>query len=248
MHPAWYINGFLAYSLQALLFWRCYRERLWHAYPLFYTYLFYTTVSSVLQGIPFVFKHPSYPKLFWAGQLFSAVLRFGIAAEVYRHAFPADSKLRQTGRFVSGSVLTVMAMLFWLMGESPATSGVLDSLRKIALAVAAWVIVVLVVSRYFEVRLGKNIWGMAIGLLIFMGSELVHLSAMDLFPRLRVKWGYVHPVMYVCTLAIWSVAMWSYNPNPKIIPLEESQHRTFGAAWESRWSTISEVLRRIAKP
>jgi len=248
MRPGWYINGFLAYTLQGLLFWRGYRSGLWKRYPLFYAYLFYTTCWSVIQGIPSVLKHPSYPNVFWSSQLGAGILRFGVAAEVHRHVFPPASKLRRpASAFVVGALL-VMALLYWALGASPAPSIVLDALRKIALSVAVWILLVLGLAQYYGIRAGRNVWGMAVGLLIFMGSELVHLAAMDMFPRLRTAWGYVHPITYVCMLMIWTVALWNYGPNPRIVPLHESESRELLSAWGQRWRSIADILRKVAKP
>ena len=248
MHPAWYINVFLAYTLQGLLFWRGHLCGLYRRYQLFYLYLLYATLWSITVGIPYVRRHPAYPQVFWLNQLVFGVLRLGIAAEIYRHVFPKTCGLRQRAGMIVAIALMLFALMFWAIGPSPTPSAIFDSLRKISLSVAACIMLVLGLARYYGIQVGRNIWGMAIGLLLFMGSELVRLAAFDAFPRFLSFWRIVHPITFVLVLMIWTWALWNYSPNPRVVPLEERTRRELLAAWEDRREAIAHILRKIAKP
>ena len=248
MHPAWYINGFFAYAMQGLLFWRGYRCGLYPRYPLFYAYLFYTTFWSVLSGIPSVTKHPAYPTVIWTAQLIAAVLRFGVAAEIFRHVFPRDSSLRRTAGTVVAIALMLTALLFSAIDPSPGSSIILDSLRRIVLSVAVWIVLVLGLAHYYRIRIGRNIWGMTFGITLFSGSELVYWTSVDLFPSLRTFWWNIHPIAYVCMLMIWTWGLWNYSPNPEIVPLEEMDRHRLLSAWRDRSAAIVHTLRNVLKP
>ena len=248
MNSVWYGTTFLGVTAQCLLLSRGFRCGLWARYPLFYVYVLYTAFWSVVLRLPAVARHPAYPWVYWLSQVIAAVLRFGVAAEIYRHVFPHNSSLRKTAGMVVTAALTLLALSLWTIGASPASSTILDSFRKITLSVAAWIVLVLGMARYYGIRIGRNIWGMTVGLLLFSGSELIYLASVDLFPSLRpIAWN-VHPIAYVCMLLIWTWALWNYSPNPEIVPLEKMARHQLLSAWEDRQKAIAYILRKVTKP
>lgn len=248
MHPAWYINIGIGLLLQSSLFWRAFRCHLWSRYPFFYTYLTYTTLWSLIVSLPVIVRQPGYAKEYWWGHLLGAMLRFGIAAEIYRYVFPRNSPLRRRAGIVILFVLTLLAFLFWIGGPGTGQHIGVDAARKIALSVAAWISVVFSLSYYYGIRIGRNVWGMAVGLLTFTGSELVHLAAVDLLPALWPVWRSVHPIAYVLTLVIWTSALWRYSPSPQMPSLDKSVAQELVTAWQDRWTRVPSVLRRVVKP
>jgi hypothetical protein len=247
MYPAWYINVGLSVLLQGLLFWRGFRCALGRHYPFFYTYLTYTAVRSIAVSLPLVIRHSSFSKVYWWSHTLAAILRFGIAAEIHRHVFPHDSPIRRRAEVAVLCVLALLALLFWIGGAGPGHY-ILDVLRKIALSVAVWILVVLGLAHYYGIRIGRNVWGMAIGLLTFTGSELVNLAAMDLLPRLRNIWEGVHPIAFVSMLMVWTSALWRFYPNPQTPSLDKSSAENFLNAWQGRWTQVPNVIRRVVKP
>jgi hypothetical protein len=245
MSPAWYFNIALGLLLQALLFWRAYRCELWRWYPVFYGYLAYTTFWSIVLSLPLVIRLPGYPKIYWWSQLLAAALRFGVAGEIYRHIFLRDSPLRRRTGATTVAVLILLASVFWIGGIGPDSNVWLDALRKIALSVATWLAVLLGLAGYYRIQMGRNVWGMAVGLLTFTGSELIHLAAMDLLPRWWATWSYVHPIAFVFMLLVWTFALWDYYPNP------ESSLRNVGSVeglvsqLHGRWAEVPDMLRRV---
>ncbi len=248
MHPAWYINFLFSTALQAVLFWRALRCCLWRRYPFFYAYLAFTALQSIVLSPPIIVRPSAYAKAFWLSYLVAAILRFGIAVEIHRHVFPRRSPLRNRAGVAILLTLTLLAFVFWIGGSGPGLYVFPDSMRKIALSVAAWILVVWGLARYYGIRIGRNVWGMALGLLIFTGSELVNLAAMDLLPRLRNLWGGVHPIAFVFMLMVWTSALWRFYPNPQTPSLDKSSAENFRNAWQGRWTQVPEVLRRVVKP
>lgn len=247
MNPAWYINIAVGLLLQSLLFFRAFRCRLWRYYPFFYSYLTYTAVRSVVLSLPLIIRQPFYSKLYWWSHVLAALLRFGIGADIHRYVFPRNSQVRATAGTVVISALALLAFLFWVGGAGPGHY-MLDTLRKIALSVAAWILIVLGLAHHYGIRIGRNVLGMAVGLLIFTGSELVHLAAMDLVPRLSSVWSFVHPIAFVFMLMIWTSTLWRYSPNPGTSVLDEASARELLSIWQDRWEQIPVALRKLVKP
>ena len=248
MYPAWYVNVGFSILLQSLLFWRGFRCGLLRRYPFFYSYLIYTALWSVIFSLPVFINHPAYSRAYWRSHLFAAILRYGIAADVYRSVFPADSPLRKRAATVILLMLLLLAAAFWLAGVDNNSNPWFDALRKLALSVAALIVVILGLARYYGVGIGRNAWGIAAGLLIFMGSEIVHLAAMDLYPKLATPWGYVHPLAFVFMIFTWTLNLWSYHPNRQPSPLSQIQLSGLLSEWHDRWTQVPEALRRLVKP
>jgi hypothetical protein len=248
MLSPWYINFFVSCALQTLLCFRALRAGLWALYPFFYTYIVYTTVRSVAFAFQIVTGHPAYAKVYWWSYLVAAILRFGIAVEIHRYVFPRHSPLRGRANVLVLLALTLLAFVFLIAGPSPGPSVFPDALRKITVSVAAWILIILGLARYYGTRIGRNVWGMAVGILAFTGSELVYLAAMDLFPGLWAVWRYVHPLTFVLTLMVWTSALWRYHPNPHVPALDDSLAQEFLNAWRDRWTQVPNVVRRVVKP
>ncbi len=244
VRPDWYII-LLGISLQWLLLWRGFRCGLWGRYPLFYVYLTYAAAWSAVIALPAMMRHPAYSEVYWLSQLGSSLLRFGVAAEVYRHVFPHDSSPRRTAGKALVAALTLLAALFWASGASPGPSIIFDFLRKVALSQAVWVLLILGLAQYYGIRIGRNIWGMAAGLLIFVGIDMLNRAASDLFLlTLRL----VSPLAYVSALVIWTFALWNYSPNPQIARVDRSVYIELLSAWKDRWEAIADTVRKVAKP
>jgi hypothetical protein len=248
MHPAWYINFSLCTALQVVLFWRALRYRLWRHYPLFYIYLTYTVLWSFLFSLPVVIHSSVYAKAFWLTYFVAAILRFGIAVDIHRYVFPRRSPLRSRASVVVLLALILLAFAFLIVGPGPGLFVFPDVMRKITISAAAWILVILGLARYYGTRIGRNVWGMAIGISAFTGSELVYLAAMDLVPSLWSMWRYVHPLTFVFTLMMWTSGLWRYHPNPQVASLDESLAQEFLNAWRDRWTQVPNVVRRVVKP
>jgi hypothetical protein len=248
MHPAWYINIVLSVLLETLLFWRALYCRMWRRYPFFYFYLVYTAVWSLVFSLPTFIKNSAYPKAYWLSYFVAGSMRYGIVAEMHRYLFPRDSPVRGRANGVVLLALTLLAFVFWMHGSGPGANVLVDSMRKIALSGAVWILVVLGLARYYGIRIGRNVLGMAVGLLIFIGSELVYLAAMDLLPRFWTVWRYVHPIAFVFMLMVWTFGLWSYFPNPRTSLLDKALARKSLPAWQDRWTQVPDILRRVVKP
>jgi hypothetical protein len=247
MHPAWYINSLCSAVLEGLLFWRASRCQLWRHYPFFYAYLMYTALWSLFFSLPLVIHSSAYAKAFWLSYLVAAIMRFGIAVEIHRYVFPRRSPLRSRASVAVLLVLMLLASVFWIAGPGAGHFVFPDVMRKITVSLAAWVLVVLGLARYYGTRSGRNVWGMAVGILLFTGSELVYLAAMDLVPSLWTVWRYVHPITFVLALMVWTSALWRFYPNPRVPALDKPLAQELLLAWRDRWTQVPNLVRKVVK-
>lgn len=233
-------------TCQGLLFWRGWRWRGWHAYPFFYIYLSYTSFWTVA-FLFFPHAHPSYPRVYWDSEVVAAVLRFLVAWEVFRAVFRHGTVIRRIAGTVILAVLLLLAIGFWLSGPSPGVSSVVDFMRKMALSAGAWTVVVLGVARFYGIRIGQNTWGMAIGLLTFVSSEMANFAAFDLASWFVPIWRFVHPFAYVFMLGVWTWALWHYVPNPQN-EIDSHLGSHLFSKWQRQSAVLGQTIRKIIQP
>lgn len=232
-------------SCQGLLFWRGWRWGGYRAYPLFYIYLSYTTFWTVAL-LSFPRMHPLYLKVYWDSELVAAALRFLVAWEVFRSVFRPASTRRIAG-MVMFVLLVFFAAAFWLSGPSPGVSSIADFMRKIAVTVGVWMVFVLGMAKFYGIRFGKNIWGMAIGFLIFLSSEITNLAAFDLASWFAPIWRFFHTSAYIFMLAVWTWSLWNYAPNPQT-EFDMSLGPQLLSKWQRQSVVLDETVKKVIRP
>ncbi len=230
---------------QGLLFWRGWRWGGWQAYPFFYIYLSYTSFWTGA-FLFFPHTHPLYPSVYWDSEIVAAALRLLVAWEVFRGVFRQGTVRRIAGTSLV-MVLALLALTFWLSGPPPGVSFVIDFMRKMALSAGAWIILVLGVARFYGIRIGQNAWGMAIGFLIFVSSEIANFAAFDLSSWFIPIWRFLHPFAYVFMLAVWTWALWDYLPNPQK-EIDSSLESLLLSEWQRQSAALHETIRRVIHP
>ena len=234
----------ISVSCQALLFWRGWRWSGWHAYPFFFSYLSYTSFWTIA-FLFFPHKHPLYPSVYWNSEVVAAVLRFLVAWEVFRSTFRQGTVRRTAGTALT-IVLVLLALAYWLSGPTPGVSSVIDFMRKIALSAGLWIILVLGVARFYRIRIGQNTWGMAIGLFVFVSSEIANFAAFDLVPWFIPIWQFVHPFGYVFMLAVWTWSLWDFSPNRH--SEADSAIGPLLTEWERQSAALNKTIHKVIQP
>jgi hypothetical protein len=120
--------------------------------------------------------------------------------------------------------------------------------RKIALSVTVWLLVVLALARYYGISVGRNIWGMAVGLLVVVSAHIANFAAVEISRSFSPIWSLLVPLGFTATLVIWTVTLWSYVPNPRPVAPGEPIQREALSYWEERWATLGMTIRKAFKP
>src|SRR2546421_6947391 len=235
----------IAVGCQSLLFWRGWRWGGWQAYPLFYIYLSYTSFWTVA-FLFFPHAHPLYPKVYWDSEVGAAVLRFLVAWEVFRSVFHHGT-VRRTAGAVIVLVLVLLALALWLSGPSPGVLPVMDFMGKMALAAGVWTVFVLGAARFYGICIGQNTWGMAIGFLIFVSSEIANFALRDLSSWFIPIWRFFHPFAYVFMLAVWTWSLWDYVPNSQN-ETDSSLGPILLSKWQRQSAALDETIRKVMHP
>jgi hypothetical protein len=228
--------------LYLLLLWRCHKERHWGRYPFFCTYLVFAVLRLAAIEIFATKNYSFFPWFYWYSDLISVLLRFCIAWEVLRHTFPAGTVLRGIATRILLVLSMILAPAFYFLVE-PQGNFFLDLERKLGLAVVAWLVVLLLLARFYGVSMSRNIWGMAVGLGFYVSFSIADFSAFDLKSPLYYAGLILTPYGFVVMLFIWTWALWSYAPAPQLQPVSEPSLHAAQAGWRRSWRRMVSAIR-----
>ena len=180
-------------------------------------------------------------------------LNFLVVWEVFRQTFPKGSSLRRLaskGFILAGFALTVFLIdAFWGFKAYTVFNSVYLALeRSFGFARAVLTMGLLLVARYYEVPLGRNVWGMAVGFGTWASILTANNALFDLDHSFIPFWRIVSPLSSMAMFGIWIWAVWSYAPNPVLETVDAAAMDSNLQAWAENWDDTVSAARRIIHP
>lgn len=235
------------------------RRSLWRVYPFFFLYAIWLLVGN--SAILVVWFRPFYATAFWYSDKIDIVLRLLVVWEVFRQTFPKNSGLSRSFSkgfgIVAVGLLTVACLTFWgylnyglsslaYTAQARVTSWrphlALD--RSFGFVEALMILGTLVVARYYGVRCGRNIRGIALAFGAWTSISTANNAMIDLANSFVPLFYYLRPFSFVMMLVVWIWALWVYEPNPPIVEsdgVELSQ-------WTQDWNRTVSAARTMIRP
>lgn len=99
----------------------------------------------------------------------------------------------------------------------------------------------LVVARYYGVRSGRNIRGIAFAFGAWASISTANDAMIDLANSFVPLFYYLRPLSFVIMLVVWIWALWVYEPNP---PIEESESLEL-SRWTEDWNRTISTARKL---
>jgi hypothetical protein len=204
------------YSLEAVLLWRLVSWKAWRHFPLFFAYFLLLLIRlGLLAYAAGRYGQSSlvYARWFWFTAMILDPLKMLVAWEVFRKVFQPASAAR---RFAGALLVATLAglSLFYVLGGAHDTNFFVAVGLNFSLVVAVWMFAVLALAQYYHLPLGRNLWGIALGLGLFSAMAVVNLSALGLNEQVFPAFAYVRPASFVLSVLIWTFCLWSYQPPP----------------------------------
>ncbi len=199
---------------------RALQGKIFTRYPIFYFYLSYVLLESLLRFYVYL-SHPGfYSRFYWGTQFVSVAVGYAVIWEIYRQAL---RRYPGTARMAKGVLLTVFALVVSKVFVNSLTGPVWSPAKSTAelernLRTVQGILLLAVVAllAYYAIPVGRNLKGMIVGYGFFIGTSLIHLTLRShLGDAFQVWWQYLQPAAYALSLLIWCAALWSYQPNPQ---------------------------------
>jgi hypothetical protein len=232
-HYLWVTPNVLLLIL-ALLLWQ---RRLHERYTLFVVFAVATGIEQLTVYATDVMPAVSaeaWWQVFWTGLVIEGVVKFALVGEVFSQAFNNYSSVAKLGKFLIrgvGIILVLTAAVAAAYAPEDSLFGIVSGAHRleqtIYLIETGLLVFIFVFSAYFNVRLTRPIFGIALGLSI---SACVHLATWGIAangglpPSKRVILDFLNMATYhVCVLVWFYYLLVSRNEAPKsAAPLPEN--------------------------
>jgi hypothetical protein len=242
----------LGTSFEVCLVWRLLRNGLTPRYPYFSAYLFCVILRTLalyavqwygIENIP----PDVYKSYYWNTESIGVALRCLVVWELFRHTFPRGSALNRTvskglGLIALGLLIFAVAT-FWSYQAYATFHSVHPALdRSFGFAQSVLILGILLTARYYDIQLGRNLWGIAVGFGAWISISTVNNAMIDLTHSFLPYWQFVRPLSFVAMVAVWTWAVWEAAPNPQVAEQPVSVSEL--TAWTEDWNrTLSSVRR-----
>ena len=205
--------------LEVLILLRAWRGGFLARYPYFFSYVVCVLVIDCASNPIYRTSLGTYAIWYWSTQLLSLIVGYGIILEISNHALEDYPGAERCSRYL---VISLFAIIFVFVAIqalvsthwSPAASNAeLES--DLRLVQALLIVGILFVISYFRIPLGKNLKAILLGYGLFLGTSVMVLALQTYAGKsFQAAWAVSQPSFYIAVLAIWTVGMWSYHPNP----------------------------------
>jgi hypothetical protein len=192
-----------------------------------------------------------YTKVYWYSEGVSVLLRFFVIWEVFRHVFRNSSVLHEIALkgFMSGvlGMIVLLTAVSWGAKNYEISHSVFfASYRTIGFCQAFLILAILLLARYYNLHLGRNIWGIAVGFGLFSSFLIVNFALIDLVPSFFRYWQLLTPFGFVSMMYMWTWAIWIYSPNQVVTGGTFDQSDL--EQWSENWNQSLSAIRRIFYP
>ena len=223
----------------------------WRRYPFFSCYALYLVAQAIALFCTLSFVPVLYVKVYWYSEGVNVLLHFFVIWEVFRHVFLKSSVLHEI--VLRGFMFGVLGMIVFLAAISwgaenyeSSHSVLFASERTLGFCQAFLILAILLLARYYNLHLGRNLWGVAVGFGLFSSFSIVNFALIDLVPSFFPYWQLLTPFGFVSMLGMWTWAIWNYSPN-QVVTGGAFDHSDI-ERWSENWSQALSVIRRVIHP
>jgi hypothetical protein len=229
------------------------RKRLWREYSFFFAYAIWLLIGN--SAILFTFLHfpidrfPGvYPTVYWNIDSIDVVLRFVVVWEVFHQVFPKSSGLNKTlskglGTVALGLLVFGCGSFLVYQNYTGPRSIHLALDRSFGFVQAVMILGTLLVARYYGVKCGRNIRGIALAFGAWVSISTATNAMADLASSFVTYWYYLRPLSFVAMITVWIWALWVYEPNPPIMESESLELERWSEDWNRTISTARTIIR-----
>lgn len=246
-----YLILFLGFALEIAIAWRLAKDNLWRNYSLFALYVLFIFAQGCLGFILLRHSPASYAEWYWRTGIVGILLRFVLIWEIFRHAFPESSALRQmmSRQFVTKilALIGVASGMLWVYQTYGERSVYLAMERSFGFVQAALVLAVFALARYYNFHLERTSWGIAVAFGLYcslstIASAALELAHWSLFPY----WYLLSPLSFVAMLGVWTWAVWTHAAGTVLQHDGILDPATELGAWSESWGRTVSTVRKVS--
>jgi len=219
----------------------------------FYFYAYISCIFAVSTGL-YIGRAMSpsfYEAWYWPTQFATLMMGCGVVLEIVRQALPAYPGAERIARVASCAVFAVtFCYVEWSVASRTEWSTVAATVeleRDLRVMEALMLFTVLAIVFYYRIELGKNVTGMIVGFGAYVGVSVASLALRSFVGAgFNAGWANLQTASYFFALIVWTVALWTYSPNPKP-PEVGSGYDALVLGTRERMDSLRSQLRGVAR-
>jgi hypothetical protein len=205
---------------ETLLLVRGLHAKLWARYPVFYAYIFFVWLQSLLRFSIFHFASQFYSAVYWITEGLGVLMGCAVVFEIYRlglAAYPGTARMARNLLgivFVLASTKAVVEAWqdpqWWLIATTMDLERILRIVQGLAIAA------LIVLFFFYAIPFGRNLRGVLLGYGLFIAESVIWLTLVPVAgAKFHQFWYQLHPTSYFAVLGVWLAHLWSYAPKPE---------------------------------
>ncbi len=241
--------------LEALLLVRAFPGKLRSQYPIFYTYVTFILLQSVVRQFVYRLDLQAYPYVYWISEFLGVAMGCAVVFEIYRVGLSEYAGTARMARKLLAFVFAMaVAKVFVDAWNDPRWRPVATTLeleRGLRVVEAFAIAGLVALFLFYSIPSGRNLRGILLGYGLFIATSVIWQTVgASSGPAFHHYWSYVNPISYAATLVIWAAHLWSYQANPeaKATVLLERQYQRVAAATSRRLQDARAYLAKAARP
>lgn len=208
----WVAPSILLLGLSFLMW----RRGLHATYPFFFAFAIVSAVEQLTlcaaDQIPSVTPE-AWWKIFWAGLLVEALVKFAVVGEIFANVFDAYSSVANLGKIlirVVGAALVLAAALAAAYAPKDSPFGLINGAhilqQTVFLIETGLLVFIFLFAAYFHIQAAREVFGIALGLAI---SACVHLGTWAVLANLslpaskRILFDFVNMATFHGCVLVW---------------------------------------------
>ena len=208
---------------ESLLLYRGWKARLFSRYPVFFLYILYVLLQSLLRRATSAFFPDFYATVYWATEFIGVFVGCAIVFEFFKIAlakYPGVAKLARNALMLVFA-LTIGKVLLTASQVAEGWSGVLTiqlerDMRFVQIAAVATLLSLLLI---YAIPAGRNLLGIVLGYGVYLAIVVLNLTYLDHFgDNVLVVARFVQSTSYLMALVLWTIMLWSYRPAVETSP------------------------------
>jgi len=212
-----YFIWIAAIPLELLLIARSVRGDYFKRYPIFYSYISFVFLQTIVRFTVYHLKPDWYPGVYWFTEFVAIIAGCSVVFEFCRlglRSYPGVAKMAHAG-LLAAFLFTFSKVLFTAAQGSDGWTAALTFLleRDIRFVQIAATVVLTAIVLVYRIPMSRNLKGIIFGYGFYLGTVVMNLTFLGIFgERIQLASSRVQAVSYTATLVIWTVGLWSYEP------------------------------------
>lgn len=205
--------------MESIIVLRALRSRLFSEYPLFHAYVVCVLGSEVSRLAVYHYRPPLYTNWWWGTEFLSLLMGYFVIFDIFEKALAGYEGVKRLARVVGLVVLAgiVAFTTFQLLARSYLAQGLtsIEVERNLRGAELLLLGGILFLAAYYRIPMGRNLKGIIVGYGLYVAIVVVGNAVWSyLGDSSRTVVSTVRSDSYFTALMVWTISLWSYQPNP----------------------------------